>query len=57
MLAGMEFRPGKPKMKHPGTFNANPLSAAAGVATLQIVADRRAVPAGQRHRPQIARSG
>src|SRR5205085_11873831 len=39
VLAGIEFRPGKPKMKHPGTFNANPLSAAAGVATLGIVAD------------------
>lgn len=39
ILAGLEFRPGKPKMKHPGTFNANPLSAAAGVATLRRVAD------------------
>jgi glutamate-1-semialdehyde 2,1-aminomutase len=39
ILAGIEFRAGKPKMKHPGTFNANPLSAAAGVATLEIVAD------------------
>src|SRR5213076_3583674 len=38
ILAGLEARPGKPKMKHPGTFNANPLSAAAGVATLAIVA-------------------
>jgi glutamate-1-semialdehyde 2,1-aminomutase len=38
VLAGLEFRPGKPKMKHPGTFNANPLSAAAGVATLRQVA-------------------
>lgn len=38
VLAGLEFRPGKPKMKHPGTFNANPLSAAAGVATLALVA-------------------
>jgi glutamate-1-semialdehyde 2,1-aminomutase len=38
ILAGIEFRPGKPKMKHPGTFNANPLSAAAGIATLEIVA-------------------
>lgn len=37
ILAPLEFRPGKPKMKHPGTFNANPLSAAAGVATLKIV--------------------
>jgi glutamate-1-semialdehyde 2,1-aminomutase len=25
-------------MKHPGTFNANPLSAAAGIAALQLVA-------------------
>jgi glutamate-1-semialdehyde 2,1-aminomutase len=39
ILAHLEFRPGKPKMKHPGTFNANPLSAAAGTATLRIVAD------------------
>jgi glutamate-1-semialdehyde 2,1-aminomutase len=38
ILAGIEFRPGKPKMKHPGTFNANPLSAAAGSTTLRIVA-------------------
>jgi glutamate-1-semialdehyde 2,1-aminomutase len=38
VLASLEFRPGKPKMKHPGTFNANPLSAAAGVATLKLVA-------------------
>jgi glutamate-1-semialdehyde 2,1-aminomutase len=37
LLAALEARPGKPKMKHPGTFNANPLSAAAGVATLKIV--------------------
>ncbi len=38
ILAALEFRPGQAKMGHPGTFNANPLSAAAGVATLQIVA-------------------
>jgi glutamate-1-semialdehyde 2,1-aminomutase len=37
-LAALEFRPGKPKMKHPGTFNANPLSAAAGAAALRLVA-------------------
>jgi glutamate-1-semialdehyde 2,1-aminomutase len=29
------------KMHHPGTFNANPLSAAAGVACLEIVSDPR----------------
>lgn len=38
VLAALEFRPGKPKMKHPGTFNANPLSAAAGATTLRLVA-------------------
>jgi glutamate-1-semialdehyde 2,1-aminomutase len=38
VLAAIEFRPGRPKMRHPGTFNANPLSASAGIATLQIVA-------------------
>jgi glutamate-1-semialdehyde 2,1-aminomutase len=38
VLAGLEFRPGRPKMKHPGTFNANPLSAVAGIATLKRVA-------------------
>jgi glutamate-1-semialdehyde 2,1-aminomutase len=38
ILTHLEFRPGKPKMKHPGTFNANPLSAAAGIAALQLVA-------------------
>jgi len=27
------------KIEHPGTFNANPLSAAAGIATLRLVAD------------------
>lgn len=39
ILAGLEFRPGKPKMKHPGTFNANPLSAAAGIAVLRLVSN------------------
>jgi glutamate-1-semialdehyde 2,1-aminomutase len=38
VLAFIEPRPGKPKMKHPGTYNANPLSAAAGVAALKRVA-------------------
>lgn len=39
LLEPLAFRPGKTKMRHPGTFNANPLSAAAGITTLQIVAD------------------
>src|SRR5205823_5580729 len=38
ILAHLEFRTGKAKMKHPGTFNANPLSAAAGIETLKLVA-------------------
>jgi glutamate-1-semialdehyde 2,1-aminomutase len=38
VLGQIEHRPGRPKMKHPGTFNGNPLSAAAGVATLERVA-------------------
>jgi glutamate-1-semialdehyde 2,1-aminomutase len=56
VLAALDFRPGRPKMKHPGTFNANPLSAAAGAVTLRLVADgepcRRATEMGRllRHR-------
>lgn len=38
ILEYLAFRPGKPKMRHPGTFNANPMSATAGITTLQIVA-------------------
>jgi glutamate-1-semialdehyde 2,1-aminomutase len=38
LLEHIEFRPGRPKMRHPGTYNANPLSAAAGVVTLERVA-------------------
>ena len=37
VMASLEHRSAR-KMRHPGTFNANPLSAAAGVAALQIVA-------------------
>jgi glutamate-1-semialdehyde 2,1-aminomutase len=29
------------EIEHPGTFNANPLSAAAGIATLRLIADGR----------------
>jgi glutamate-1-semialdehyde 2,1-aminomutase len=51
ILAAIEFRPGKPKMRHPGTFNGNPLSAAAGIATLNLVASgepcRKATAMGQ----------
>jgi glutamate-1-semialdehyde 2,1-aminomutase len=57
ILAHLEFRPGKPKMKHPGTFNANPLSAAAGVAALKLVSTgepcRRANEAGKQLRRKL----
>jgi glutamate-1-semialdehyde aminotransferase len=33
---------GQTKIHHPGTFNANPLSAAAGVAMLSSIADGEA---------------
>jgi glutamate-1-semialdehyde 2,1-aminomutase len=38
ILSAIEKRPGKPKMNHPGTFNGNPLSAAAGITALKRVA-------------------
>jgi glutamate-1-semialdehyde 2,1-aminomutase len=57
VLAALEFRPGRPKMKHPGTFNANPLSAAAGAAALRLVATnepcRRANEAGRLLRARL----
>lgn len=40
-----EERQGRPKVGHPGTYNANPLSSAAGIACLKHVAD----PAIQEH--------
>ena len=50
-------RPGKPKMRHPGTYNANPLSASAGVATLNRVATgepcEKANAAGRRLRNKL----
>jgi glutamate-1-semialdehyde 2,1-aminomutase len=57
ILAAIEFRPGKPKMRHPGTYNGNPLSAAAGVAALKLVATgepgRKANDAGRQLRNQL----
>mgnify|MGYP005851242245 CR=1 FL=1 len=44
IMERLEFRerpPGEEKIGHPGTFNANPLSAAAGVACLGEVGDGR----------------
>jgi glutamate-1-semialdehyde 2,1-aminomutase len=51
VLAAIEVRPGKPKVRHPGTYNANPLSAAAGIAALKRIASgdacRRASETGR----------
>lgn len=38
IMSYLEPRPGRVKMKHPGTYNGNPLSAAAGIVTLDRVA-------------------
>jgi len=44
IMSALEFRPDDPdwnryhRINHPGTFNANPLSAAAGIAMLRIAA-------------------
>lgn len=50
ILAPLEYRsdPGWRRMYHPGTFNANPISAAAGVAALKLVAT------GEPHKPANA---
>jgi glutamate-1-semialdehyde 2,1-aminomutase len=57
VLAYLEFRPGKPKMRHPGTFNANPLSASAGITTLEVVStgepNRRANATAQTIRQRL----
>jgi glutamate-1-semialdehyde 2,1-aminomutase len=42
ILAFLNTKAGQTKIHHPGTFNANPLSAAAGVAMLSAVADGKA---------------
>ena len=39
----LAFRAGRAKVEHPGTHNAHPLSAAAGIATLDLLADGRAL--------------
>ena len=39
----LAFRDGESKVEHPGTHNAHPLSAAAGIATLDLLADGSAL--------------
>jgi glutamate-1-semialdehyde 2,1-aminomutase len=55
----------QPRIYHPGTFNANPLSAAAGIATLRLVANGEPTAKAQLHaavlrealRGELARAG
>ncbi len=57
ILNFIEPRPGRAKMRHPGTYNANPLSAAAGVACLKQIRtgepSRRANEAGRNLRNDL----
>jgi glutamate-1-semialdehyde 2,1-aminomutase len=57
ILAWLEHRPGKKRIRHPGTYNANPLSAAAGITALQLIADgtpcQRANAAARRLRNRL----
>ncbi|HYT93827.1 MAG TPA: aspartate aminotransferase family protein, partial [Gemmataceae bacterium] len=46
---------GKEKIAHPGTFNANPLSAAAGIATLRIVRETDACERANRFGKNLRR--
>jgi glutamate-1-semialdehyde 2,1-aminomutase len=59
LLDQIAMRAGKPKMRHPGTYNANPLSAAAGIATLKLIASgepcRRANETGRLLRNRLNR--
>src|SRR5260370_34261654 len=46
---------GKEQIAHPGTFNANPLSAWAGIAALKIVAETDACDRGNQYRDDLRR--
>jgi glutamate-1-semialdehyde 2,1-aminomutase len=46
---------GKEKIAHPGTFNANPLSASAGVAALRVVAETDACERANRYTDELRR--
>jgi glutamate-1-semialdehyde 2,1-aminomutase len=44
-LLSLRLRSGRKRVAHPGTFNANPLTAAAGAAMLEAIADGSALDA------------
>jgi glutamate-1-semialdehyde 2,1-aminomutase len=46
---------GKEKIAHPGTFNANPLSASAGIAALKIVAETDACDRANKYSDDLRR--
>ena len=48
-------RTGREKIAHPGTFNANPVSAAAGTAALTVIAETDAADRAVGHRRRPAR--
>src|SRR5262249_21717302 len=43
VMQELAFREGRAKVEHPGTHNGHPLSAVAGIATLDLLADGRAL--------------
>ncbi len=45
--------PGPPHIMHPGTFNANPLTAAAGITTLELVRDGSAQQTATRYAQRL----
>lgn len=48
-------RKGREKIAHPGTYNANPLSAAAGIATLELVGSTDACEKANRYAADLRR--
>ena len=46
---------GKEKIAHPGTFNANPVSAAAGIAALEIIAETDACERANNYTDELRR--
>ncbi len=51
LISLIKFRDAADRISHPGTYNANPLSAAAGIAMLSAIADGKA----QDHAARMAR--
>ena len=55
VMAFLATKPGAQKIAHHGTFNANPLTAAAGVAMLSAVADGQAIRAANAQAAKLRR--